>query len=166
VPPPQLRAIRDTSVTPFDKLKAVEHLALSSDSSLKLMSIATSSMNLDGSSRAWSFVYGRATPPAATYFFTATPDAVTLDSIASREHPGGALITQDWVNSSVAAELAEDNGGKSFREINPECSIQAYLRQSEVPKPTLAWFITYRSLVHPATYRTFNIGARVPDQKK
>jgi hypothetical protein len=153
-------------MTAHFKLNAVEQLARASDSTLQLVSVGTNAMNTNGTSRSWSFTYARTALPVKMYFFTATFDSVILDSISSRILTGAGVITQEWINSSVAAELAENHGGKLFRQDNPDCPIQAKLGQAVVPSPFIAWYITYRSGVQAAIYRTFNIDAHITAPKE
>ncbi len=164
VPPAALDGVN--GITAAYKLRAVEQMAHASGSALQLVSVGTNAMHIDGTSKSWSFTYVRTSLPVAMYFFTATFDSVLLDSVSGRALTGAGVITQDWINSTVAAELAENNGGRLFRQNNADYSIRANLGQAVVPSPFIAWYITYRSDVQPAIYRTFNIGARITAPKE
>jgi hypothetical protein len=156
----------ENGITANYKYGAVEHLALSSDSTLKLMSIGTDAMNVDGTSKSWWFIYTRTILPYNGYYFTATFDSIRFDSISTRMGVGSSIITQAWVNSCVAAQIAESDGGKAFRSSNPDCSIYASVGEAVVPNPIVSWYIMYRSNIDRSIYKTFNIDARIATTNK
>jgi hypothetical protein len=155
----------ENGITASYKADAVEHLALSSDSTLKLMSIETNAMNVDGTSKSWLFMYCRTLSPFRGYYFTATLDSIIFDSISTRVPVGSAFISQTWVNSSIAAQIAESMGGKTFRSSNPDCSITADLGEPVVPNPAVSWWIMYRSITDATKYQSFTFDARTMPTK-
>jgi hypothetical protein len=159
--PTQVSIEGENGITAKYKCDAVEHLVLSSDSTLKLMSVETNAMNVDGTSKSWSFIYVKTASSYKWYYFTATFDSVILDSISNPNGVGAAIITQAWVNSFVAANIAESMGGKAFRSSNHDYSIIASVGEAVVPNPIISWYILYRSNIDRSIYKTFNIDARI-----
>jgi hypothetical protein len=127
---------------------AVENLALSLDTTLRLQSISTSDMDPEGRAPSWSYTFRGCYLPYEEYHFTATPGTVRFDSISTMGL-GAARISRRWINSNVAAQNAESQGGGTFRRNNPNYQIYASLGEAVVPNPTPFWHFAYRSRLDP-----------------
>lgn len=138
---------------------AVENLALSVDTTLRLQSISTSDMDPEGGAPVWSYTFRASYPPYKEYHFTATPGAVRLDSISNEMRLGAARISRRWINSNVAAQNAESQGGGTFRRDNPNYQIYASLGEAVVPNPTPFWHFAYRSRLEPGKYLWISVDA-------
>lgn len=82
-----------------------------------------------------------------------------LDSVVNSILDGNAIITHDWFDSDKAVEIAEENGGKTFRNENPEYIIEASLSEPLVPNTSTIWYIEYRSIVNASNNLLLGIDA-------
>jgi hypothetical protein len=69
------------------------------------------------------------------------------------------------MNSSVAAQIAEANGGTEFRAANPGCSISASLGEPVIPNPATYWSFFYRSNMDPDKYLNVTVDATMENTK-
>jgi hypothetical protein len=133
---------RDQAITAAFKFPAVDSLARSYSTGLRLMTIHSSNVNSDGTSAIWNYEYLAATP--SIYCFHSTFHTVVFDSISTLK-VGVTFISHSWFNSDVVLGIAEVNGGSQFRSRNPNSFITAYLTQPLVPNANTFWYITYQS---------------------
>lgn len=147
-------------LTARDRYDEVQAIAKARDNTVKLVSISTDNMDGSGRSETWSFVYSTTVPPVTWYYFTASHDTVACDSISTRGGAvGAAFITHKWMNSSEAAQIAENAGGRAFRSANSGCTARASLGEPVIPNPRTFWYIIYRSKDNASAYWTMNIDA-------
>jgi hypothetical protein len=140
------------SLTAARKAAEVDSLAASFGTGLRLVTILSRDVKVDGSSDIWQYVYVDVVPgrPATSYWFHADEAAVAFDS-TSAVSVGMAVITRRWVDSDSALVIAELNGGLMFRRQNPQCTISASLGEAVVPDPIMKWWIVYRSRADNST---------------
>lgn len=128
---------------------AVEKLALSIDSTVRLMSISTADMDIEGRAASWGYTFVASYPPYKEYHFSATSGSVRFDSISTEMRCGAARISKPWIGSCTAAKIAENRGGATFRRDNLNCSIHASLGEAVVPNASPFWHFAYRSRLDP-----------------
>ena len=126
------------------RLSDVNSLAASYGKGLRLMTVISSNVNIDGSSATWQYSYVDILMPQTSYWFHCSSDRVQFDSTSSTG-VGSAIISETWINSDSAMYFADQNLGSQFRAANPHHTIVAYLSEPLVPNPTAFWFVTYRS---------------------
>lgn len=136
---------------------AVRSLALSFDEGSRLIGIGSDEVNYDGTAPKWSYSYLASGTPSI-HWFHATYDGVAFDSNAALKL-GTKEITHSWVNSDVALLIAEQNGGRDFRNQTPNCTISASLGEPLVPDPKTCWWIAYRSKEDRSRYLSLTIDA-------
>jgi hypothetical protein len=121
--------------------KQVESFAISMDNSLKIMSIGSDDINIDGSSKYWKYEF-LSNDKMILYHFSSNFTAFGFDS-TSKMTVGGSILTNTWVNSNIALSAAENNGGRIFRNKYPNCKISASLGEPVIPNAYPVWYITY-----------------------
>jgi hypothetical protein len=127
-----------------DKLEEVNSLAQSYGKGLRLMTVSSQEVRIDGTSDVWQYIYAGGSLLQTSYWFHSGAGMIAFDS-NSATGVGSAAITHHWCNSDSAMFIAERNGGSQFRNQNPRCSITAGVGEPVVPNPATTWWITYRS---------------------
>ena len=122
----------------------VNLLAKSYNKGLRLLTVSSTQVYVDGASGVWHYQYVDTTAPFETYWFHANSSGIGFDS-NSTFAVGVAPITHGWFNSDSAMHIAERNGGSQFRTDNPNYTITAGLGEPVAPDRTTTWWITYRS---------------------
>ena len=79
------------------------------------------------------------------YFLNCSYNNIEIDSLKYEYLLfGGSTITQEWIDSDIAAQIAEFNGGKNFRYKTENCIIKAELYQACVPNAPIVWYFEYQ----------------------
>ncbi len=130
--------------TAAEQFADVSSLTASYKKGLRLLTVSSTQVYIDGVSAVWHFQYVDTTAPYATYWFHANSSGVGFDSNSTLPI-GIAPITHGWFNSDSAMHIAERNGGSQFRTDNPNYTITATLGEPVVPDPATTWWITYLS---------------------
>ncbi|MBL7136852.1 MAG: hypothetical protein HQ554_06540 [FCB group bacterium] len=141
----------------YNKSK-IESMAKSLENDASLINIFSDDVNLDGKSISWYHKYYSYSSDLRYYFHT-TYKETFLDSSISGSIIGSTYITHDWFDSDKAIEIAERNGGKVFREENPEYILEASLSEPLVPNTSTFWYIKYRSKKNDSKSILFGIDA-------
>ncbi len=147
------------SFTAKYKKDMVDSVAKEVDSTALLLIIKSDSVFIDGTSLSWSYQYlGES---EVNYFFHSTLDSVIYDSLNKISVYGLSDIWVPWIDSDSALFIAENQGGKEFRNRNSHYKIEAMLAQPKVgaPKFEPIWYIHYRSLDNPDSTFSINIDA-------
>ena len=112
---------------------------------LILESIKSDNVEMDGTSNKWTYSFTSG-GIAVTYYYHATSESVAFDSISKFvKLPRTQLISHNWMNSTNAIKIAENNGGEFFRLKNNKYNIETKLEEPlGYNKPTY-WYITYYS---------------------
>lgn len=137
----------------FYGYQQVESYAKSLDKNIELVKVSSSqNVNIDGSSPSWEYIFFSA-GKMFFYFFEYNGNVIQLTKTSESGifTPRIPIIRGTWVNSNIALNTAEKNGGKTFRRDYPGCQISAMLFESLIP----TWFITYSSPTE-ALYITIN----------
>jgi len=121
----------------------VESYIKAIDNSVKLISVHSQDVNIDGKSKNWTYEF-ISTDKMILYYFTMTINKIRLDSTSAIK-VGNSVITNTWVSSEFALDVAEKNGGKVFRNEYPGCRISATLSEAVIPNSYPSWYITYSS---------------------
>ncbi len=122
----------------------VNLLAKAHNKGLRLLTVSSTQVYVDGASEVWHYQYVDTTAPYAVYWFHANSGGIGFDSNSALT-VGIAPVTHAWFNSDSAMRIAERNGGSSFRTDNPNYTIIATLGEPVVPDPATTWWIAYRS---------------------
>ena len=149
----------EEGITAGYKYIGVRAAVLDVDTSADLVSITADAMNPNGTALAWSYKFRSSISPYVSYYYTATYGVVRYDSLSILMTCGDARITHSWVNSNVAADIAESQGGEAFRRNNPDCAIRAGLGEPVVPNPSVWWHFTYQSRSDPSKRLMVSIDA-------
>ena len=147
------------SFTAKYKKDIVDSVAKEVDSSALLLIIKSDSVFIDGTSLSWSYQYlGES---EVNYFFHSTLDSVIYDSLNKISVYGLSDIWVPWIDSDSALFIAENQGGKEFRNRNPHYKIETMLTQPRVGAPIFEpiWYIHYRLLDNPDSTFSININA-------
>jgi len=123
----------------------VESYTKSIDNSVKLMSVFSQDVNINGNSENWTYEF-ISTDKMILYYFSLKVNKIKLDSTSAIK-VGNSIITDTWVSSEAAINEAEKNGGSAFRKEYPGCHILATLSEAVVPNSYPSWYITYNSPV-------------------
>jgi len=126
------------------KLADANSLAASYGIGLRLLTVASHQVNIDGTSNEWQYVYEDTAMPHNTYWFHNNASGVVFDSTTAALI-GSGIIYQTWFNSDSALTIGEQNGGSQFRAQNPHYIIVASIGDPVVPNPKTYWYVTYRS---------------------
>ena len=136
----------DNLITARYNKEIVDSLANSISDSLKLQSIESDSVSIDGTSKFWIFRY---ISIDSSYYFHTELDTAIFDSSSHKILIGASIITKNWIDSDSALSLAESQGGYTFRISHPDYIIKASLREPLVPYSYPQWYITYVSKENP-----------------
>ncbi|MCC6397301.1 MAG: hypothetical protein IT282_09795 [Bacteroidetes bacterium] len=149
----------EEGITAGYKYPGVSAAMLKVDTSATLVSITTDAMNPNGTAQEWSYKFRSSISPYVSYYYTATYVDIRYDSLSGLMTCGDARITHSWVNSNVAAGIAESQGGETFRKNNPDCAIWAGLGEPLIPNPSVWWHFTYCSRSDPSKRLNVRIDA-------
>ncbi len=153
-------------ITAGEAYPAVQILVTAVDSTLRLMSVRSSDLDTAGASPSWSFLFATPTLPQKFCYYTAIHGDAWLDhSTTTSPGVGAAFVSHSWMNSSDAARIAEDNGGREFRSLHPGCTVSAGLGEPVVPNPGTYWYFTYRSAAPPQVFLNITVDATTGDVK-
>lgn len=154
---------RINRITAAFRAAGVEAEADNLDLSLKLKSITSNNVNVDGTSGSWTFKYTKNyanTFTVKNVYLRSSYNSIQCDSIVEREATAGdANISQKWFNSDKAMVIADKNGGNGFRTKYPDYIISASLLEAVVPNSTPYWYIRYSSKSDNGKYLVLNIDA-------
>lgn len=133
------------NITAASKFDAVKSLASKYSGGLILKSVKSEQLQPDGFAKKWNYKFSTA-GIAVDCYFHATSNEVMYDSTSSITLVNGeGLIAHQWFDSDEALKIAENNGGKEFRNNNPEYLIEASLVEPLVPNSETIWFVKYSS---------------------
>lgn len=140
------------TITAAYRLSLVELSAQKISRSYRLTRIRSDDVNYKGYSAKWYYEYHNYENRTvdSSLFFNAVIDAVILDSISTIRKAGNGIITHTWIDSDKALQAAENNGGKEFRNNNPDYWIEAGVGEPVIAVPSTFWYITYRSQKNPS----------------
>lgn len=136
--------INGNRITAAHNLSAVESLAATNYNDLQLVSVKNDNLEYDGYADKWSFRYTSG-GIAVDYYFHTTSKEVKFDSTSTLQIDGSSFINHQWFDSNEALQIAEENGGKDFRDKNQNYKIEASLGEPLVPNSSTYWYVTYRS---------------------
>ncbi len=141
----------------------VEKQANTLDSNSRLKSIYAENVKIDGTADSWIFKYSSVNIGINTskyFYFRSFDKTVKCDSIIERETTvGDAYISETWFNSDKAISIAENNGGKNFREENPDNAISASLSQAAIYNASPTWYIQYSSKINKEKHFRIRVNA-------
>ena len=125
----------------------VDSLALKMDSTVELLSVESDSVLLNGNSLSWKYQYrSNKDSTVVNYFFHTTMSTAIFDSSNEIVLIGSTTITKPWIDSDSALMIAEAQGGKEFRDKNPNYKIKMTLSEPLTPSPSTRWYVYYISL--------------------
>lgn len=125
-----------------------------------LILVMCNNVNINGTSNSWSYVFTGHAQPHKFYFLSSSFNGFKLDSISTKPpRLGIGPITKPQMDSNEALFLAQNNGGREFREANPNYTISAQLFGNFYPEQKMFWFITYRSSSNQTQQKTIVINA-------
>ena len=132
----------DLKVTASAFKYKVDSLAQSIDSSARLLSVKSDTVDIEGRAKYWSYCY-MSTDTQKYYYFHVYPDTVIFDSTSFHIFTGVRWISNSWIDSDSAIALAEEQGGSDFRAIYQNYRIRAELDEALVPPSHPIWYINY-----------------------
>ncbi|RJP62636.1 MAG: hypothetical protein C4539_17680 [Ignavibacteriales bacterium] len=139
----------DSPNTAHFNFAAVEKQAKTLDSNSRLKSISAENVKIDGTADSWIFKYSSVNIGSYTskyFYFRSFDKTVKCDSIIeTKTTVGDAFISETWFNSDKAISIAENSGGKNFRDENPDNAISASLSQAVIYNASPTWYIQYSS---------------------
>jgi hypothetical protein len=145
-------------ITAAYRYAEIQSLALSYEAGSRFFGIGSDEVNYDGTAAKWSYYFLAGGTPPTLNCFNATYDGVAFDSNTAL-NPGPRNISHNWVNSDMALLVAEQNGGREFRNGTPNFTISASLGEPLVPDAKTCWYITYRSKENGSRYLSLTIDA-------
>lgn len=134
----------DHFITALSKLENVESIVSEQSQGLILKSIVNNDVHFGGQAEKWVYKYSSG-GIAVDYYYHATENEVTFDSTSTFTLIGEGLIVEQYFDSDVAMKIAEENGGKEFRENNLDYKIEMSLIEPMVQDPNVLWFVKYIS---------------------
>lgn len=134
---------KSTLILAGDKKVAVDNLVHSIEENAKLQAIKSADVSIYGTAELWHYRY-QSSASSVYYYLRATIDTVVYDSSSTRIYYGSAFISHEWFDSDSALNLAESNGGDSFRIENHNYIISASLGEPLVPDPSTYWYVKYQ----------------------
>lgn len=135
------------TITASLRLPLVESSVQKLSRNYRLTNIRSDVVNYKGYSAKWYYEYHNYENRTidSSMYFNAMIEAVVLDSISTIRKAGNGIITHPWMDSDKALLAAENNGGREFRNNNPDYRIEAALGEPVIAVPSTFWYITYRS---------------------
>jgi hypothetical protein len=134
----------DDFITALSKLETVESIVSEQSQGLILKSIFNKDVHYSGKAERWAYKYSSG-GIAVDYYYHATANEVAFDSTSTWTLIGEGLIVDQYFDSNVAMKIAEENGGKEFREDNLDYRIEISLVEPMVQDPNVMWFVKYIS---------------------
>jgi hypothetical protein len=138
---------RSEGILALSGLNGIEDLATSIDSSNKLLRIFSPDISTSGFSNIWNYEFvSEDGENIYTIKYELCGDCISIgiDSTNYNED-GSAFISKNWINSDLVLEIAEANGGDSFRKENSDLEISVLLYEGVVNNPFPIWEVTYSS---------------------
>lgn len=130
-----------TALTKFDDVGSI---VSEYSQGLILKSVFSKEVKYNGQAEKWIYKYSSG-GIAVDYYYHATESKVRFDSTSTMTLDGEGLIVNQWFNSDEAMRIAEENGGKKFRETNLEYNIEISLVEPMIPNSVTYWFVKYIS---------------------
>ncbi len=125
--------------------------------------IRSKNVDFKGYSNSWKYEYLKGAEGNLftwNLYLSSYYSYVKLDSALTKKILfGGSIITQEWVDSDKALEVAEQNGGSKFRSDYPDYTISAELHETLIIHNYTTWIITYSSKKLPLVTKYFAIDA-------
>jgi len=84
----------------------------------KLLFIKSDSVFSDGTALSWFYQY-MAVSVSSHYFLHTTFDSAVYDSMNEQILDGPMIIAEPWIDSDSALAIAEEQGGREFRNNHP-----------------------------------------------
>jgi hypothetical protein len=138
----------------------IDSIALSLGSTVRMLFINSDTISTDGTSYSWRYEAIDWTPERwINYFFHTKGNSVVYDSLNTLRVAGLFVIYIPWVDSDSAMAMADRQGGKSFRNNNPNYKIKASLYMLSFPPFIPIWTFSYFSFDNAANNITLNIDA-------
>jgi len=131
------------SIVASHKIKEIDSLVYIIDSEVKLINVMSDSVFIDGTSLSWNYCYRNYD---VHYYFHSTFNSAIYDSSDTLIIYGPSNISKHWIDSDSALFLAEEQGGREFRNTNIHYKITASLGEPIVPDSKPFWYINYISL--------------------
>lgn len=135
----------NSSITALTKIDEIEAIVKEHAEGLVLKSIISKDVDENGKSEKWIYKYSSA-GISKDYYFHTTENRVNFDStsilILDREN----LIVGQYFDSDEALKIAENSGGKEFRENNINYTIEITLIEPMVQNSDVMWFVKYKSI--------------------
>ena len=121
---------------------------------IQMYNLVGTNLDSSGKSQNWNCRFVSFEQTKKVYYYSYSADTVILDSV-SGVLIGPGVVDSNWINSDRAIEIAEQNGGETYRTINKNYHINAYLNCYPAPPFFTYWDIAYTdlNLISPA----FNI---------
>lgn len=143
--------IQPQRITAKHGLPRIDSLISIINPDAKLLWLWADSIDLNGTSISWNYKFGDYSNDIHTYYFLhSTIDSVNYDSLNHLVIPGSMYIDSSWIDSDSAIIIAENKGGKDFREShNNNFNVFARLGKPLVPYSTNQWYFFYTSLDDP-----------------
>ncbi len=117
---------------------------------VELRSVYSDDVLLDGKSTTWNYKFSWYDQPndrLEYLYFHNDPNGVVFDSVSLTSVCCVMYITDEWFDSDSAIAYVEAEGGKIFRQQNPDYVISASLYQALVPYSYPCWSVTYLSKI-------------------
>ncbi len=128
-------------------LSDIEDFINGIDSAKQLLSIHSSDVGSNGISKNWIYKF-RSSNISKLYSisYELQGDCISIGIDTSENNQvGGSIITKSWIDSDLALEIAEKNGGGQFRNENSDYKISVSLSEAVVPNSFPVWYIYYIS---------------------
>ena len=133
----------EVGITAAYRMATVDSLAKRCGRGMLLYEISSAELNTVGTSPVWYFDYEDTKAPAGTaYRFYATFDCVALMGKEGMR-VGPNIVQHSWFDSDLAIEIAENNGGREFRNKHPGCTMSSLLTGSDEYPSRTYWYVDY-----------------------
>jgi hypothetical protein len=131
---------------------AIQTYVASLGTGYSLSYVSSTDVTSEGLAIEWSFSYKNITDTVTFMqrlcYMRSCNDSVRFDSVVTKKFTvGDAVISEKWMNSDIALSIAEKNGGKQFREKNPDYIISAGVSAGVLPVRNVIWYVIYSSTV-------------------
>lgn len=133
----------------------------------RLLSIVSDDVDKNGTSIKWIYIYNGIESEVRFFCYHADAKKAALDSISTIINllPVCTNIAGSWLDTDQILKIAEDNGGREFRQRNTsrygntKYKIEARLLSPQRKYFLKYWFIKYYSTVDSTDILTFDINA-------
>ncbi len=136
-------------------LSDIEDFINGIDSASRLLRISSEEINTEGASYMWNYEFvSTDTKNIYLIIYEIGGDCIAIGiDTTENDQDGASIITKSWIDSDLALDIAESNGGNNFRTENSNYQISILLSEAVVPNSFPIWSVRYYYLDKSLTFR-------------